>query len=162
MPSAVAYRTSTATAGGVPLVAATAKTVLNVISPAGHGLAFTEISVTFDGAISTAAPAFVEICQSTQGVAGTSVTAVTPVQVRGRSSGGQAPTAGSNYSAEPTALTAIWGDFVPVFNGFVLIQYGTGNELEIDSSAGTVKALALRITAPAGVNARVVMECCNL
>ena len=125
----------------------------------------TQFSGTFDGVTNSAVPAFVEIVQSTQAVAGTSVTAPTITQARGRSTTGQAPTGGSNYSAEPTVLTTIWGDFVPVFNGFVDISFTDGHELETDSSAGAVKAIGIRITTPAGapaVNFRGDLEVANL
>ena len=161
MPSAVAFRTVNSAA--VALAAATVQTCLSVIAPAGHGLAMTEFSVTFDGVTNSAIPALVEICQSTQAGAGTSGQAVTPVQVRGRSSAGQAPTAGAAFGATPpSVLTAVWADFVPVFNGFVSISFTDGHEIECDSSAGTIKALVIRITAPAVVNVRCEIETANL
>ena len=165
MPSAVAYRLVTATAGGVPIVANTVKTILMAIAPAGHGLAVCQFSVTFDGVTNSAAPALVEIVQSTQAAAGTSGTAPTITQARGRSTAGSAPTGGSNYSGEPSVLTAIWADFVPVFNGFVDISFTDGHELEIDSSAGTTKGIGIRVTTPAGapnVNVRADLEVANL
>jgi hypothetical protein len=128
------------------------------IAPAGHGLALVEFGLAFVGVTATAVPVLVELVQSTQAGAGTSGVAPTITQVRGRASGGSAPTGGSNYTAEPTVLTVIKKLYVPAFMGSVVYQAPLGREDECDSSAGTVKALGIRITPPATVNAVAWLE----
>lgn len=135
-----------------------AKTVLNAIAPAGHGLALTEFILSADGVTSSAVPLTLDVCQSTQATAGTSAGAATITQVRGRATGGSAPTSGTNYTAEPTALTAIKKLYVPQFNGLLIYQFPLGREVESDSSGGTVKALALRANVSANVNLLASME----
>lgn len=153
--TAVAYVTKNtvfaATAG--------AKTVLNTIAPAGHGLSLIEFGVSFDGVTASAVPAVVELCSSTQAGAGTSAGSVpTVLQTRGRATGGSAPTAGHNYTAEPTTLTVLRQWYVSPNNG--ILQYGVplGREIECDSSGGTAKALALRVNVSANVNVLAWME----
>ena len=139
--------------GGTAFAAtAGAKTALNCIAPAGHGLALTEFAVSMDGVTGTAVPATLDVCQSTQATAGTSGVSPTITQVRGRATGGSAPTGGSNYTAEPTTLTVVKKLYVPQFMGVLIYQAPLGREIECDSSGGTVKALALRINVSANVN----------
>ena len=136
-------------------------TSLTMISPAGHGLTMTEFHTSFDGVTSSAVPVYVEALQSTQAVAGTA-TAATPIQVRGRATGGSAPTGGSNYTVINTVLTSAFAILVPAFNGVYTYQFPLGREIECDSSAGTIKALGLAVTAPAAVNTRQYLETENL
>jgi len=139
--------------GGTAFAATTgAKTALNSIAPAGHGLALTEFAVSMDGVTSTAVPATLDVCQSTQATAGTSGVSPTITQVRGRATSGSAPTGGSNYTAEPTTLTVVKKFYVPQLMGTFIYQAPLGREIECDSSGGTVKALALRINVSANVN----------
>lgn len=133
-------------------------TVLNVISPAGHGLSLVEFGISFDGTSASAVPVFVELCQSTQGAAGTAGVTPTARQIRGRSTSGSAPTAGANYTAEPTTLTMLKEWFVTPNGGLFVYQAPLGREVECDSSGGTIKALALRITPPATVDCLAYME----
>ena len=123
----------------------------------------TEFHAACDGVTSSAVPVYVEICQSTQATAGTAGSAPTPVQVRGRATAGQAPTAGAAYGATPnTVLTSAFSILVPAFNGVYTYQFPLGREIECDSSAGTVKALGIRATAVATVNMRNYIEVENL
>ena len=159
MSTAVAHRLVT----GTPFSALTgAKTVLMAIAPAGHGLTLTEITVSMDGVTASAVPALIEIVTSTQGAAGTSGVAPTITQVRGRATGGSAPTGGSNYTVEPTTLVSVWRAYEPQFMGFAVYQLPLGREIECDSSAGTIKALGVRITTSATVNVVATMEVENL
>lgn len=129
-----------------------AKTVLNVIAGANQAVAIFEWGVSFDGVTSSAVPATVELCQSTQAGAGTSAASVPAiVQVGGRTITAQ-PTSGHNYTAEPTTLTVIEQFYVPQFMGVFVKQYPLGLEPDTDLSGGTVKALALRINVTANVN----------
>lgn len=138
---------------------AAAHTVLNAISPAGHGLSLVELGISFDGVTASAVPVTVELCQSTQGAAGTG--AASPpaaVQTRGRGTGGSAPTVAHNFTAEPTTLTVIRQWFVSPNGGLFIYPLPLGREVECDASGGTIKALALRITPPATVNCLAYME----
>ncbi len=136
-----------------------AKTALMAIAPAGHGLALTSFSVSFDGVTATAVPALVEVVTSTQAGAGTPTGATTTVtQVRGRTTAGSAPTSGGNYSAEPTTLVRVGVWYLPQFMGSQTIQLPLGREIECDSSAGTIKAIGIRINVTANVNAVCSME----
>lgn len=129
-----------------------AKTCLNVIAGANQACNILEWGISMDGATSTAVPATVQLCQSTQATAGTSAGSVPAVvQTTGRSKTAQF-TVGHNYTAEPTALTVIEQYFVPQFNGMFARAYNLGQEPETDFSGGTVKALALRINTTATVN----------
>lgn len=133
-------------------------TVLTAIAPAGHGLTFVEFGISFDGVTASATPVLVETFQSTQAGAGTAGSAPTAVQVRGRSTGGSAPTSGCNYTAEPTVLTVVRQFYVSPNGGLFVYPHSLGREVECDSSAGTIKALGIRITPPATVNCVCYME----
>lgn len=148
---------------GTPFSIATAtKTWVMAIAPAGHGLVLCEATVSFDGVTASAVPATIEVVQSTQAGAGTSGVAVTPTQTRGRATGGQAPTAGSNYTAEPTVLTVVRKFYLPQYMGLCTYQLPLGREIECDSSGGTIKGLGIRITTTATVNVLGHLEVENL
>ena len=93
----------TVTADGVALVAATAKTVLNIASPATIRMRVTGIQISFDGVTAGNAPVLVELLRQTS--AGT-VTAVTPAATDPAAPAALG-TAGKNASAEPTGPTVI-------------------------------------------------------
>lgn len=158
MATALAYRASS-TVFAAP---AAVHTFMNVIAPAGHGLTLVEFGISFDGVTASAVPVFVELCQSTQAGAGTAGTSTAPVQTRGRATGGSAPTAGYNYTAEPTTLTKIASWYVSPNGGLFIYPVPLGREVECDSSAGTIKSIAVRITPPATVNVTGYMEVENL
>ena len=144
---------------GTPFSAATgAKTFMMAIAPAGHGLALVEFSISTDGVTSSAVPMRVDIVQSTQATAGTSGVTPTITQIRGRGTGGSAPTGGGNYTAEPTVLTIVKTFYVPQFMGILPFQLPLGREIECDSSAGTIKALGIRVNTSATVNILGYME----
>lgn len=144
--------------GTVFAMTAGAKTVLNAIAPSGHGLALVHFDISFDGVTSTAVPAAVDVVSSTQAGAGTSGVTPTITQVRGRSSGGSAPTGGSNYTAEPTVLVNLRKLYIPQLMGTYSYDFPLGREFECDASGGTIKALALRGNVTANVNALANME----
>lgn len=145
----VAYEIATAT---VFAMTTGAKTILTAIAPAGHGLAMTEFGISFDGVTSSAVPALVDVVNSTQAGAGTSGVTPTITAGRGRTTGGSAPTGGSNYSAEPTTLVRLKPFYIPQLMGTFVYQFPLGREVECDSSAGTIKALGLRGNVTANVN----------
>lgn len=135
-----------------------AKTALNVIAGANSQVNCIEWGVSFDGVTSSAVPATVELCQSTQATAGTSAGSIPAiVQVSGRTLTAQ-QTTGHNYTAEPTVLTVIEQAFVPQFNGVYVKQYPLGYEPDTDFSGGTIKALAIRVNVSANCNVLAYMR----
>jgi len=138
------------------LVAATAKTLVNLISGANRIPLVTQLAISFDGVTASAVPVLVEPCYSTQGAAGTPGASPTPTLLRGK--GASQSTAGVDYSAEPTALTPYDHWLVTPNGGLLVIQSPLGREPEADLSGGTNKAHALRATAPANVNCRASMQ----
>ena len=136
------------------LTAATAKTIINIIPSTGRTATIVEFGVSFDGVTASAVPVLVELCSSTQATSGTS-TAGTLTQLRGRTTTVGA-TAGINYSAEPTVLTAIKQWLVTPYGGNLVIQFPLGREPEADAT--TNKGIAIRVTAPAAVNVRAYAE----
>ena len=61
-----------------------------------------------------------------------------------------------NYTAEPTTLTVIKQWLVTPYGGNLVIQFRLGREPEADAT--TNKGIAIRLTAPAAVNARGYIE----
>lgn len=138
---------------GTPFSIATAtKTLVTAIAPAGHGLALCHFDVCMDGVTSSAVPATLDVVSSTQGATGTSGVTPTITQCRGHSTGGSAPTGGSNYSAEPTTLVNLRKLYLPQLMGTYTYDFPLGREFECDSSGGTNKALGIRMTTTATVN----------
>lgn len=134
-------------------------TNLNVLPPAGHGLSLTEFGISFDGVTASAVPVLVEIGTGTQAVAGTGAASPpTPVQVRGRTTTGQAPTSAHNFTAEPTVQTVLRQWLISPNGGLFVYPLPLGREIECDSSGGTAKALFARVTGAATVNSRCYME----
>lgn len=137
---------------GTPFAATTGtKTVLNVISGANQPISIIEFGISFDGVTSSAVPAKVYLSQSTQAGAGTAGVTPTIVQESGRLITAQ-PTAGANYTVEPTAITVLEPFFVPQYMGTFVKQYPLGQEPDSDLSGGTVKALCLQVNVSANVN----------
>lgn len=128
--------------GEIALVAATAKTVLQVIAPANQMLDLKAFGVAFDATSGAAEPVRVQLLRQT--TAGT-VTAVTPRKTRVGGPGVQA-TAGKNATVEPTD-----GDILREYEVHPQTGYERAfepGEIEIDGGG----RLALKITAPAAVN----------
>lgn len=127
----------------IALVAATAKTVLQLIAPASVILAVNGAWVSFDGVSNTAEPVLVEILRQT--TAGT-MTARNPLKTKDTSTALGA-TGGVNASAEPTA-----GDVLKTFHlhpqAGVIIPLDFDKEIEVPGGG----RLGIRITAPANVN----------
>jgi hypothetical protein len=149
--ASVGYTVNT---GTVALVAATAKTVLNVIAPASFGIVLVGFEVSFDGVTAAAAPVLVEVGQCSQGGAGTPAgSPPTPVQGRGQTIA-HGCTISFNYSAEPTTIVPSYDWWLDPYKGVFDRMWPLGRELEQTVSKGIVA----RLTAPAGVNCRVSME----
>lgn len=140
------------TTADVALTAATKKSILSVISGANSITRVVEFGVSFDGTSATAEPVTVELEGSTQATAGT-VTSHTPVQIRGATRTTQA-TAGRNYTAQPTVLTA-WKRWLVHPQTGIEMQFPLGREPE---QIVTADAIVLSCTAPATVNAQGYIE----
>lgn len=151
-------RYSLITTAAVALAAATAKTILMLIPPASYGLKLVEYTVSFDGVTAAAAPVLVEVVQSTQAGAGTpGGSPPTPVQYMGRTIA-HGITLGYAYGAEPTVLTPIDQQLVDPYKGLFVFPIPPDESFETDTSAGPVKGLGIRCTAPAIVNVRAEMR----
>lgn len=135
-----------------------AKTILNLIAGANQAIMLKAVTISTDGVTSSAVPATVDICQSTQGAAGTAGVTPTIVQASGRPLTAQA-TAGGNYTAEPTTLTSMKKFFFPQFMGLSDFELPLGSEFETDFSGGTIKAICVRINVSANVNVLCTMRC---
>lgn len=142
--------------GATALAAATAKTLVNLISGANDAPLVTEMSVGFDGVTASAVPVLVDLGYSTQAGAGTPGTSPTPTLIRGKGAAGS--TSAVDYTVEPTALTAFKHWLVTPNGGLLVIQFPLGREPLPDLSGGTNKAIFLRANAPAVVNCRAYME----
>lgn len=146
---------SIVTGGAVSLTAATAKTVLGVRSHANFGLDLKKVRVSFDGVTASAVPALIEVCGctwATNGTMGTNNTAVTPAQAYGRSLTAGF-TAGKNWTSEPTVLTVLEEFLLTPNGGTILYDWPLGDTPDSALDQG----FAIRVTAPAAVNARAGM-----
>lgn len=147
----------TVTNGTVFAATTGAKTVLNIIAGANQAVLLKAVELSLDGVTASAVPATADVCQSTQGAAGTAGVTPTIVQSSGRTLASQA-TAGANYSAEPTTLTTIEKFFIPQFMGLKQWELPLGSEYETDFSGGTIKAVCVRINVSANVNVLCTMR----
>lgn len=135
-----------------------AKTALLVIPGANSGIIPVEFGISFDGVTATAVPALVELVSSTQATAGTPTGTPTVTQIRGRVTGGEAPTASGRYSAEPTVLVRHKAWYVRQDGGLLIVQFPLGREPETDDSGGAIKAYGIRVNVSANVNVMAYME----
>lgn len=128
----------------IALVAATVKTIAQIVAPANQIVVVQGVTITFDGTSNTAEPALVEILRQT--TAGT-MTARNPLKKKDRSTA-LGTTGQVNATVEPTA-----GDILASFH--IHPQAGIDKPLslpdgEIEMAGGT--RLGIRVTAPANVN----------
>lgn len=144
----------TVNSGSVAMVAATAKTVLNVISPSTFGIVLVGFEISFDGVTASAAPVLVEVGQCSQGGAGTPAgSPPTPTQIRGQTIA-HGCTISHNYSAEPSTIVSAYDWWLDPYKGIFDRLWPLGRELE----QGVSKGIVCRVNAPAVVNVRVSME----
>ena len=144
------------TGAAVALSAATAKTVLCVLTPAQFGADLLGYEISFDGVTATNAPVLVEICTSTaatNSTPGTNNTTGTVNQVAGRSI-----TAGFTgfyaSTSEPTVLTPVYRYTITPNGGTIVYDFPADRSPDCAVSAG----FALRLTAPATVNANATFK----
>ncbi len=134
---------TTTTEGVIALVAATVKTVLQVVAPTNQRGAFKGFGLYFDGSSGAAVPVLVELLRQTS--AGT-MSAATPVK-DGVGTETIQFTAQKNATVEPSA-----GDILRRYHFHPTSGYerSFAEDEEILIPGGT--RLALRCTAPAAVN----------
>lgn len=132
------------TEGEIALVAATAKTILQMVAPTNQRLLLKGFSVSFDGISSTEAPVQVELLKQT--TAGTSV-AGTPVKDGDPGSETIQTTSRITITVEPTASD--------VLRRYEVHPQGGGIERAFDLDSIPIPGgtrLGLRCTAPSAVN----------
>lgn len=134
------------TGGELALTANVAKTLLALDAAADVLLAAVELSVAFDATDPAVEACRVELCRWDGAGAGTA-TSATPTQERGPAASFPG-TGARNYTAEPTVLTPIRRWRPNITDAFV---WRFPLEGEPHGLAG--EGLALRVTAPVGVNA---------
>lgn len=132
------------TPSDVPLVAATAKTVLALTAPGASGLELAGFDISFLGVLATDVPPLIELCQWSGATAGTTATAATITQESGLILAAGF-TANCAYSVEPTVLTPFRRFDLTPNGGTVLLDYPLGNEPQCGFSP---LGLALRVTSP--------------
>lgn len=144
------------TSAAVALAAATAKTVLCVITPAQFGIDLKKVRVGFDGVTASAVPVLCELMYSTLATNSTPGTNNTNenaniVQVYGRSiTTGFTGFSASAATFEPTVLTQFDQFLLDPNKGLVLYDWPLGDTPDSAVSNGIV----LRCNAPAIVNVR--------
>lgn len=149
---------SVTTGGAVALSAATAKTVLGVRANAAFGLDLKKVRVSFDGTTASAVPVLVELCYctwATNGTMGTNNTTLTSAvtQLYGRTIA-HGVTAGKAWTSEPTVLSVLDEWLLSPNGGLVIYDYPLGDTPDCAVSEG----FAVRVTAPAAVNARAALQ----
>jgi hypothetical protein len=136
-------RAAATTEGQIALAAATAKTIVQVVAAANHQIAIKGISVSFDGASSSAVPVQVDLCK--QSTAGTS-SAGTPVEETATGLTLQT-TSRITVTVEPT-LVSVLRRFEVHPQAGILEKFTLEDEILVANSG----RIGLRCTAPATVN----------
>ncbi len=138
----------------VALAAATAKTVMLLITPANIGLQLKRFTVSLNSVTPTEAPGLIEIVRSSLAGAGTTTSATANiVQNYGRAIT-HSFTAGENYTAEPTTLTLVRKFLLSPVSSTFAYDYPLGTEPDIGASSG----LGIRCTFAAAANIMASME----
>jgi hypothetical protein len=150
----------TATAGPAALSAATAKTLVLILSAATNQPCIVEIGISFDGVTASAVPVLVELVSGTAGTAGTPrATLAAGKQLRGWPTSVSGTTCGDTYAAEPTTQLVNKKWLVTPNGGQFVLQSPLGREpTGIITAATDAKTWSLRATAPAIVNAHAYIE----
>lgn len=146
----------------IALSAATAKTVMYLLTGSANQPSLVELCIGFDGVTASAVPALVELClgtAATNSTPGTGSTTFTALQTRGWPAQTSAATAANNCSSEPTVLVSHRQWLVTPNGGLLLVQFPMGREpTGIVTASTSGKMMALRVTAPATVNCRAYSE----
>jgi hypothetical protein len=147
------YTVTTPPATAVPLVAATAKSVISIQGGTDFGIDLKKYRLEFDGVTSTAVPVLVEVCTATFAGLGTS-TAITALAAAGRQNAATGFVSGGNYTVEPTALTTLTSELVPAYMGSLWFDFMNWGDTP-DSALN--QGFVIRCTAPAAVNCRATL-----
>jgi hypothetical protein len=150
---------SAQTGAAVGLLAATAKTAIFVTAPATFGMDLKKYRLSFDGVTASAVPVFVEInynTAATNSTAGTGNTNLSTVpnfqQIYGRAIV-IGFTGGYSCTSEPTVQTNVDAYLLTPNGGTIVYDCPLGDVPDSAVSNG----FAIRLTAPAVVNARASM-----
>jgi hypothetical protein len=148
------------TGAAVALSAATAKTILCVLTPAQFGCDLRQLRIAFDGVTASAVPVLIELCTSTaatNSTPGTANTTATINQIYGRSIT-TGFTGFYNSTSEPTVLTPFDRWTLTPNGGTIVYDFPADRTPDCAVSAG----FCVRCTAPAvvNVNASLVFERC--
>jgi hypothetical protein len=143
-------RFAVTTEGEVALVAATAKTVMQIIAAANHRIHIDLLKVTLKGIVPTDTPVLVEILRQT--TAGT-VTALTPKKVNDADNETLQVTASKNASAEPTPSDVIDEFLIHPQGGYAEVK-PFNKPIPIIGGG----RIGIRITAPQASACRVSVE----
>lgn len=127
----------------IPLVAATAKTVLYLAAPSNHRVKVTGFGVFFDGTNTAAAPVVVKVVRCSAGT----FTALTAVPSGHIGSETLQVSGGCNASAEPTITTTLDIILVHPQQGYE-VKYPMGQELIVPGG----ERIGIVCTADAAVN----------
>jgi len=129
----------------VALVAATAKTAVQLVAPADHRLRIVSWAFTTDGATAAGVPVLVDVLrQTTAGTASAgTVTAWDPADTS------TIGTTQITFTAEPTAGDVLLSLYVPAYDGLYEREHDPLRGIIVPASG----RLGIRATAPAGVNA---------
>ena len=146
-------RFTIATEGEVALTAATAKTVLQLVTPANIGVAVRGLAISFDGTSGSAEPGSVEL--SIQTTAGT-MSAVTPRHDDTRVGLTIQSAAQKTATAEPTTTTMLRDWHVHPQTG-VEFRWWLDEEIVLAGTSAT--RLGVVVNMPAAVNCRARMFC---
>lgn len=151
-------RFSIATEGENAIGVATAKTVLQLVTPANIGVAVRGLAISFDGISGAAEPGSVELIVQT--TAGTSLVAATPQHDDRRATGltiqSSALKGAAGAQTEPTGTTILRDWHVHPQTG-VEFRWWLDEEIVMAGSAAT--RIGVVVTMPAAVNCRARMFC---
>lgn len=135
------------TTGSTALVAATAKTAIEIATGATVNNKFIGMDISFNGVSSSAVPVTWEICSYSASGTGTAITFAVAHRFSVETDTNPASTAKVNMTVEGTGTTVRWGGFVHPQTGF-FYQWPLGREADMDNS----QFMGIRLTAPAIVN----------
>lgn len=145
------------TTAACALAAATAKTVLMVLTPAQFGGDLKKIRISFDGVTASAIPVLCEIISCTLATNSTVGTANTNENANIFQGYGRSITTGftafSTSTSEPTVSTTVDSWLLTPNGGLLVYDFPLGDTIDWPVSAG----MGIRCTAPAIVNVRAAM-----
>lgn len=137
-------------AGSTALVAATAKTLIELATGSGVANVITRVAVSFDGVDASKVPVKVDWIRYTSTGTGT---AYTPNKIKAEAGPAAASTAKVNLTAEGTGSITVIDSILISPTAAYAEAYPLGRELTMTTS----QFLGLRLTAPAAVNAVVTV-----